>query len=84
MLGGLIIHIYEGTAAQPGTFRSMTNGTVTEKWAWTHHPAWYARVTGRDPREEYERARARQERRRDAAEPAEPEPATRGWSELND
>lgn len=84
MLGGLIIHIYEGTAAQPGTFRSMTNGTVTEKWAWTHHPAWYAKVTGRDPREEYERARARQQKRRDAAEPAEPEPATRGRSELND
>ena len=28
MLGGFIVHIYEGTAAQPGTFRSMTRGTV--------------------------------------------------------
>ena len=60
MLGGFIIHIYEGTAAQPGTFRSMVNGTVTQKWAWTHHPAWYRAVTGRDPHESYERERRRQ------------------------
>jgi len=59
MLAGFIIHIYEGTAAQPGTFQSMTNGTVTNKWAWTHHPAWYAEVTGRDPREDYEHERRR-------------------------
>ena len=57
MLGAFIIHIYEGTAAQPGTFRSMTDGTVTREWAWTHHPAWYRDVTGRDPREDYEQAR---------------------------
>jgi formate dehydrogenase subunit gamma len=55
MLAGFIIHIYEGTAAQPGTFQSMTDGTVTEEWAGTHHPAWYAKVTGRDPREDQER-----------------------------
>ena len=46
MLAGFIIHIYEGTAAQPGTFRSMVDGTVTESWARTHHPGWYADVTG--------------------------------------
>lgn len=56
MLAGFIIHIYEGTAAQPGTFRSMIDGTVTRAWAWTHHPAWYADVTGRDPRKDYEQA----------------------------
>jgi len=60
MLGGFVIHIYEGTAAQPGTFQAMTNGTVREEWAWTHHPAWYADVTGRDPRADYEHARRRQ------------------------
>lgn len=60
MLAGFIIHIYEGTAAAPGTFRAMTNGTVTRKWAWTHHPAWYRDVTGRDPRESYEREQRRQ------------------------
>jgi len=60
MLAGFIIHIYEGTAAQPGTFRAMTNGTVTRAWAWTHHPAWYRDVTGRDPFEDLERERRRQ------------------------
>jgi formate dehydrogenase subunit gamma len=63
MLAGFVIHVYEGTAAQPGTFQSMTDGTVTEEWAWTHHPAWYADVTGRDPREDYEQARRRQSER---------------------
>lgn len=46
MLVGFIIHLYEGTAAQPGTFRSMTLGTVERRWAWTHHPAWHRRVSG--------------------------------------
>jgi cytochrome b subunit of formate dehydrogenase len=66
MLAGFIIHIYEGTAHQTGTFRSMIDGTVTEKWAWTHHPAWYKAVTGRDPREAYEREKRRQAERQRA------------------
>jgi len=67
MLVGFIIHVYEGTAAQPGTFTSMTRGTVEKRWAWTHHPAWYRRVTGRDPQADYEQARRRlAERRSDA------------------
>ena len=45
MLAGFIIHIYEGTAHQPGTFRSMMDGTVTEDWARTHHPGWFRAVT---------------------------------------
>ena len=40
--------------------RSMTRGTVEKRWAWTHHPAWYRAVTGRDPRADYERAVQRQ------------------------
>ena len=52
MLAGFIIHVYEGTAHQPGTFRSMMDGTVTERWARTHHPAWYRAVTGREKRQE--------------------------------
>jgi formate dehydrogenase subunit gamma len=68
MLGGFIIHLYEGTAAQPGTFHSMTRGTVTEAWAWTHHPAWYRDATGRDPRQDYDRARQRRTDRTRAGE----------------
>jgi formate dehydrogenase subunit gamma len=63
MLAGFIVHIYEGTAQQPGTFQAMTRGTVEKRWAWTHHPAWYRAVTGRDPRADYERARQRGDNR---------------------
>ena len=44
MLVGFVVHVYEGTAAQPGTFQSMTRGTVETGWASTHHPAWYRRA----------------------------------------
>jgi formate dehydrogenase subunit gamma len=65
MLAGFIIHLYESTAQQPGTFRSMIDGTVTRSWAWSHHPAWYRAVTNRDPREDYERAKQEQEERQE-------------------
>ena len=42
----IIGHIYLGTAAEPGTFHSMTRGTVTRSWARLHHPRWYREVTG--------------------------------------
>jgi formate dehydrogenase subunit gamma len=64
MLGGFWIHIYEGTAGRPGTFRSMVAGTVTENWAWTHHPAWYREITGRDPKADREQAELRQRKSR--------------------
>jgi formate dehydrogenase subunit gamma len=64
MLVGFIVHIYESTAQQPGTFQAMTRGTVSKRWAWTHHPAWYRDATGRNPREDYERAAARESDRR--------------------
>lgn len=34
------LHIYLGTAANPGTFRVMTRGTVTAAWAKKHHGRW--------------------------------------------
>ena len=67
MLGGIFIHIYLSTIGQPGTLRAMTRGVVARAWAWTHHPAWYRSVTGRDPREDYEAARRRLSNRERAA-----------------
>jgi formate dehydrogenase subunit gamma len=64
MLVGFIIHIYEGTAAQPGTFHSMTRGVVEKRWAWTHHPKWYRRATGQDPRADHDEAVRREAARR--------------------
>jgi formate dehydrogenase subunit gamma len=46
----VIFHIYLSTSAEPGTFRSMTRGTVTRKWARLHHPRWFRDVTGEDSR----------------------------------
>jgi formate dehydrogenase subunit gamma len=44
----IIVHIYLGTAAEPGTFHSMTRGTVGKPWARLHHPRWYRDVTGEE------------------------------------
>lgn len=49
-LVGVTGHIYLGTAAEPGTFRAMTRGTVTRRWARFHHPGWYKEVTGEENR----------------------------------
>ena len=43
-LGGgllLIVHVYLGTVAYPGTARGMIDGKVTRRWAAMHHPRWY-------------------------------------------
>jgi formate dehydrogenase subunit gamma len=44
----IVVHVYLGTAAEPGTFRSITRGTVTRPWAKLHHPRWFREVTGGD------------------------------------
>ena len=49
---GIVFHIYLGTAAEPGTFRSMTRGTVTRSWARLHHPGWFRRVSTEERRED--------------------------------
>ena len=72
MLGAFIIHVYEGTSQQPGTFNSMIDGTVTEKWAWTHHPNWFRAVTGRDPRQAFEREKQWQVEREQVLQNREP------------
>jgi len=62
MLFGIFFHIYLSTFGEPHTIQAMTRGTVSEAWAWTHHPAWYKEVTGRDPYQAMGEARQRQER----------------------
>src|SRR5208283_5438039 len=58
MLFGIFFHVYLSTFGEPGTIQAMTRGTVSEAWAWTHHPAWYKAVTGRDPQEALKQAEA--------------------------
>jgi formate dehydrogenase subunit gamma len=43
-IAGLIVHIYMGTAATPGSFRAMTQGWVKPGWAASHHPKWYRQI----------------------------------------
>ena len=59
MLFGIFFHIYLSTFGEPGTIQAMTRGTVSRAWAWTHHPAWYKEVTGRDPYKDMEAERER-------------------------
>jgi formate dehydrogenase subunit gamma len=59
MLFGIFIHVYLSTIGQPGTMQAMTRGTVSEAWGWTHAPAWYRYMTGRDPRQALEEQRQR-------------------------
>lgn len=40
MFIAIVGHIYL-TIAEPGTFRAMTRGTVTRRWARFHHPGWF-------------------------------------------
>ncbi len=42
----LVFHIYLATVAEPGTFNSMTRGTVSKAWARIHHPKWYRDLMG--------------------------------------
>ena len=44
----VVFHVYLGTAAEPGTFQSMTRGTVTKPWARYHHPRWYRETVRED------------------------------------
>jgi formate dehydrogenase subunit gamma len=46
----IVIHIYLGTVAEPGTFGSMTRGTVTGRGRASITRAWYRKFTGEEPR----------------------------------
>ena len=40
-IGGIIVHIYMGTAAVPGSIKAMVRGVVSPRWAAAHHPKWF-------------------------------------------
>ena len=42
----LIIHVYLGTIAYPGTLGAMLWGSVSRGWARLHHPLWYKEKVG--------------------------------------
>jgi formate dehydrogenase subunit gamma len=46
-IGGIIVHIYMGTAAVPEAFRGMIQGWVKPGWAASHHPKWYREMRQR-------------------------------------
>lgn len=46
-IGGIIVHIYMGTAAVPEAFRGMIQGWVKPGWAASHHPKWHRELTRR-------------------------------------
>ena len=47
-----MIHVYMGTAVEPGAFGSMLRGDVSRKWAARYHRAWYERIVGEVREEE--------------------------------
>lgn len=42
----LIVHVYLGTVAYPGTLGGMLHGSVSRAWAKLHHPLWHKERTG--------------------------------------
>lgn len=46
--GGLLlmVHVYLGTVAYPGTLGGMLHGSVTRAWARLHHPNWEREQSG--------------------------------------
>lgn len=46
VIGGIIVHIYMGTAVVRGSLHAMMTGYVSRAWAKAHHPRWYREITG--------------------------------------
>ena len=42
----LIVHVYLGTVAYPGTLGAMLHGSVTRGWAKLHHARWHEEKSG--------------------------------------
>jgi formate dehydrogenase subunit gamma len=43
-----MIHVYMGTAVEPGAFGSIVRGDVSRKWAARYHRAWYEHMGPED------------------------------------
>jgi formate dehydrogenase subunit gamma len=41
-----MVHVYMGTAVEPGAFGSMLRGDVSRKWAARYHRSWHERIAG--------------------------------------
>lgn len=48
-IGAFIIHVYMGVFMVPGGLHAMVSGRVSQRWARSHHPLWYAKVAGDPP-----------------------------------
>jgi len=48
MFVGIGVHIYAAFWTK-GSIRSMVRGTVSQRWARFHHPAWFQEITGKRP-----------------------------------
>ena len=46
-----MLHVYMGTAVEPGAFGSMMRGDVSRKWAARYHRAWYEQVEEVGPKD---------------------------------
>lgn len=44
---GIMVHIYMATAATPGSLGAMLRGTVSRRWAASHHPKWNREISSR-------------------------------------
>ena len=40
----VIVHIYLGTLANPGTWQAILSGYVGMRWAQKHHPLWWKKI----------------------------------------
>lgn len=48
MFVGIGVHVYAAYWTR-GSIRAMVRGTVSQRWARFHHPAWYQEITGKRP-----------------------------------
>ena len=46
-IAAVLVHIYMATLVIPGALRGMIRGSVSRKWAASHHPKWYREASKR-------------------------------------